>query len=98
MLMIMKFNQEWAFSLIIFGLHLLIIGYLMFKAGFMKRILGILLIIASLGYLVDGFGQVLSSDYHAIIAQYTFIGELVLIFWLLISGWKVEYGKKKIES
>jgi hypothetical protein len=56
----------------------------------MKRILGILLILASIGYLIDGFGQILSPEYHGTIALYTFIGELVLIFWLLIKGGKVE--------
>jgi hypothetical protein len=76
--------------MIVFGFHLLIIGYLIFMAGYMKRILGILLILASAGYLIDGFGQILSPEYHVTIALYTFIGELVLIFWLLIKGGKSE--------
>jgi len=85
-----QFNRGWDLSMIVFGFHLLIIGYLIFRAGYMKRILGILLILASIGYLIDGFGQILSPEYHGTIALYTFIGELVLIFWLLIKGGKVE--------
>jgi hypothetical protein len=76
--------------MIVFGFHLLIIGYLIFRAGYMKRILGILLILASAGYLIDGIGNILSKDYNVTIALYTFIGELVLIFWLLIKGGKSE--------
>ena len=90
---LMKFNYGWEFSLIIFGFHLLLLGFLAYKAGYMKRILGILLLIAALGYLIDGFGKILTVDYGKGIGIYTFIGEIVLIFWLLISG-----GKAKVKG
>ncbi len=83
------FNSGWAFGLIIFGFHLLLLGYLFFKAGFMRKILGILIILAALGYIIDGLGKVLSENYHLTISMYTFIGEVVLLFWLLIRGRKV---------
>ncbi|HKK41901.1 MAG TPA: DUF4386 domain-containing protein [Bacteroidales bacterium] len=83
---LMKFNYGWEFSLIIFGFHLLLLGFLAYKAGYMKRILGILLLIAALGYLIDGFGRILTVDYGKGIGVYTFLGEIVLIFWLLIAG------------
>ena len=90
MLSLNNFFFSWDFSMTIFGFHLLLIGYLIFKAGYMKKILGILIIIASIGYLIDGFGQVLSPDYNIEIALYTFVGEIVLIFWLLIKGWRIK--------
>ena len=52
----------------------------------MPKIFGILLVIAGLGYLADGFGTVLIPDYSISIGQFTFVGEVALIFWLLISG------------
>lgn len=90
MLSLNTFNLGWGFGLIIFGFHLLLLGYLVFKAGYMRKILGILLILASLGYLIDGFGKLLSSDYNMNISMFTFIGEVILIFWLLIKGWKIK--------
>lgn len=84
------FRSGWEAALIIFGLHLLILGYLFLRAGYMKKMLGILLIIASLGYLIDGFGKLLSSQYNMNISMFTFIGEVVLIFWLLIMGQKMK--------
>ena len=93
MLLIDNYFAGWDFALIVFGFHLMLIGYLTLKAGYMKKILGILLIIASLGYLVDGIGKVLSPAYPIEIALYTFIGEVVLIFWLLIKGWKTGEAK-----
>lgn len=90
MLSLNTFNLGWGFGLTIFGFHLLLLGYLVFKAGYMRKILGILLILASLGYLIDGFGKLLSADYNMNISMLTFIGEIILIFWLLIKGWKIK--------
>lgn len=90
MLSLNTFNLGWGFGLIIFGFHLLLLGYLVFKAGYMRKILGILLILASLGYLIDGFGKLLSADYNMNISMFTFIGEVILIFWFLIKGWKIK--------
>lgn len=90
MVSLKNFTLGWKFGLIIFGFHLLFLGYLMLKAGYMHRILGILLIIASLGYIIDGFGRLASSNYNISISIYTFIGEIVLIFWLLIRGRKIK--------
>ncbi|WP_417799204.1 DUF4386 domain-containing protein [Tenacibaculum sp.] len=93
-----NFFLSWDVAMILFGFHLLLIGYLFLKARYMKKILGVLLLIASIGYIVDGFGQVLSSGYKIKITLYTFIGEVVLIFWLLLKGWKVKSSEQKQET
>jgi len=90
MLSLSTFTLGWEFGLIIFGFHLLLLGYLIFKAGYMRKILGILIMLASMGYLIDGFGRLLSSNYNVSIAMFTFIGEVILIFWLLIKGRKIK--------
>lgn len=89
MISVTGFTNTWEFGLILFGCHLALLGYLLFKAGYMKRILGVLVVVAAAGYLVDGFGTLLSAKYTIHISAFTFIGEVVLIFWLLISGRKV---------
>jgi hypothetical protein len=80
------FKTIWNAGLILFGIHLLLIGYLAYRSGFIAKVIGILLVIAGLGYLVDCFGAVLVSGYSLNVAQVTFVGEAVLIFWLLIKG------------
>jgi hypothetical protein len=86
MLSLQRFNLGWEFALIVFGFHLLLLGYLIVKAGYMRKILGTLLVLAGLGYAVDGLGSLLNPEYSLSISKVTFIGELVLIFWLLIKG------------
>jgi hypothetical protein len=80
------FNTIWQASLILFAVHLLLEGYLAYRSGFMPRVFGILLMIAGFGYLADGFGAVLISDYAISIGVFTFGGEVALILWLLIKG------------
>jgi len=90
MIFLNMFTRGWEFSLIVFGFHLLLLGYLILKAGYMRKILGSLVILAALGYLIDGFGRLLLTDYSISIGMFTFIGEVIFIFWLLISGRKIE--------
>ena len=90
MLSLIAFQSGWETALVIFGLHLFILGWLFFRAGYMRRILGVLLIISSMGYLIGGFGKLLCSQYNVSISMFTFIGEVVLIFWLLIIGQKMK--------
>ena len=82
------FQSIWDKGLILFGFHLLVLGYLSFKSGYVPKWLGFFLLLAALGYIVDGFGKTLSPTYNLSIAQFTFIGEVLLIFWLLWKGIK----------
>jgi len=81
-----RFNLGWEFALIVFGFHLFGLGYLLIKAGYMRTILGILVILASLGYIIDGVGKLVSSNYNITVSVFTFVGEVILIFWLFIKG------------
>ena len=82
------FQTIWDTGLILFGFHLLVLGYLAFKSGYVPKWLGVFLVLAGLGYAVDGFGKILSPLYSLNLAQFTFVGEVLLIFWLLWKGFK----------
>ena len=70
------------------------LGYLVFRSGFLPRLLGVLLIIACGGYLVDAVVQVLFPHLDATISQFTFVGELLLPLWLLFKGVNVEQWQR----
>ena len=81
MVFLSAFDYGWQIGLAIFSLHLLLLGYLVYKSGgYIAKILGVLLIMASFGYLIDSSGNLLSPTYEANIALFTFIGELLLVF------------------
>ncbi|MDP9229670.1 MAG: DUF4386 domain-containing protein [Bacteroidota bacterium] len=79
---------------IFWGLWLIPFGQLVYKSGFIPRILGVLLIIAGVGYTVDSFTFMLFPNYreYSQITAFTFsgIGELSIILWLLIKGVRVQ--------
>jgi len=83
---------------IFWGLWLFPLGYLVFKSDFLPRILGILLIIACFGYVIESFTIFLLPSFKGI-ALYTFWGELLFPLWLLIKGVNVEqWEKRALES
>ena len=75
---------------IFWGLWLFPMAYLIFRSGFLPRVIGVLLAIAGLGYLVDFTLFFLFPDVAVSVSNFTFVGEVVLIFWLLIKGVNVE--------
>jgi hypothetical protein len=82
---------------IFFGLWLLPMGYLVFKSGFIPKIVGVLLVIAGLGYVIQSFAAFLG--YNVNIILFTGLGELVFLLWLLIKGVNVEqWQKRALES
>jgi hypothetical protein len=82
------FQSGWDLALIVFGLHLLVEGAVVFRASKRLRVLGVFLAAAGLGYVVDGAGKMLSPDYSLTVAVFTFVGEPMLMVWLLWKGFK----------
>jgi len=81
------------------SLWVLLLGYLVFKSGFLPRILGILLILASLGFVIDSATFLLFPDFDVTISLFTIWGELLFALWLLIKGVNVEeWEKRALES
>lgn len=78
---------------IFWGIWLFPFGYLVFKSGFLPKILGILLMAGCLGYLIDFFGSFLFPEYDkTIISNYitlpASLGEIGICLWLMIIGIK----------
>ena len=89
MLGITAFNDIWYVGQFLFGLHLLLIGYLAYGSGYVPRLLGALLVIAGLGYAADSLGAVLSQGTWTDISSFTFLGEFLLALWLVIRSRRI---------
>jgi hypothetical protein len=83
-------------SLVFFGFYCLLIGYLIFRSGFLPRFLGVLMAFAGLGWLTF-----LSPPSANHLSPYIFapgiLGEGSLTLWLLVMGvndqrWKEQTG------
>jgi hypothetical protein len=66
-----------------------LLGYMVFKSGFLPRILGILLMLGGLCYTVSAVLFFLFPNFGAtILGLFAFIGESLFYLWLLIKGVK----------
>jgi len=81
-----------------FGLHLFVLGYLVYKSGYIPRIVGVLLVIASICYLVQSFGIILLPNNEGIFAMVGFLSivEVALPLWLVIKGVNVKQLEERI--
>lgn len=71
---------------IFFGLWLLPMGYLVYKSTYIPKFIGIFLMITCLGYLIDFVTSFLFPDFGIVISEYTWIGEVMMVVWLLVKG------------
>jgi hypothetical protein len=71
-------------AFIFWGLWLFPLGHLVFNSGFFPKILGILLMVAGFGYLIETFAIFLG--YGVNIGLFTAWGEVLFVLWLLIRG------------
>lgn len=88
-------------SLVFFGFYCLTLGWLVFGARFLPRVLGLLLVIAGLGWLVGNLGYIIAPDTFGPISRILLpvsgLGELLFTLWLLIMGvneakWREQTG------
>ncbi len=86
-------------GLIFFGCECLVVGYLIFRSGYLPRTIGVLMQIAGLCYLTNSFVLLLAPAlakmlYPAVLVP-AFIGELSLCLWLLVKGVNVSKWEEK---
>lgn len=81
------FESLWDAGLLLFGLHLVVAGLLfLVRRGVLVRIMGAFLGAAGVGYCVDAIAALAVPGLDLGVAQVTFIGEILLIVWLLVRG------------
>lgn len=77
-------------SLLIFGLHCLLLGWLVFRSRFLPRVLGLMLGVAGLCYLVSSGASLIAPAFagplYPFILLPCFVAELALTIWLISVG------------
>jgi Domain of unknown function (DUF4386) len=91
MLFLNLHNQGFVIAEIFWGLWLFPLGLLVWRSGFVPRVLGILLMLNCLSYVVNSCTSLLLPQYRGIVSQWMKplgFGELIFMFWLLVVGAK----------
>jgi hypothetical protein len=97
-----QFEKLWSIGLIIFGLHLVGLGYLSLKSKSVPRLLGYLLYFGGISYTFMNLNRQLSlfdsgviSSVENILALPMALAEILLAFWLIYSGFRKSPSKSK---
>lgn len=80
-----RFHAVWDMALFLFGVHLVVVGVAMARAHGLPTWVGILTLISGLGYVVDAASAAVAPAAPLTVAQVAFVGEVVLLIWLI--GW-----------
>ncbi|MBN8674304.1 MAG: DUF4386 domain-containing protein [Chitinophagales bacterium] len=84
------------------GLWLIPFGQLVYKSGFIPRILGVFLVVNGITYMIHCFTSLLFPDYQDLVRQiatpFWVLGEITITLWLLIKGVKNIPGSKTSET
>lgn len=76
-------------GLVFFGAHCLALGWLLWRAALFPSVLGVLMVLAGLGYLVGSLTLFLAPAHVDAVAPVylaPLVGELALCLWLLVRG------------
>jgi hypothetical protein len=77
-------------ALVFFGCVCLLLGYLIYRSRYFPRILGVLFLIAGLGYLINSFALILAPSLAALLFPWILLpalpAELGFALWLLVKG------------
>ncbi|HYN63437.1 MAG TPA: DUF4386 domain-containing protein [Candidatus Limnocylindrales bacterium] len=89
-------------ALIFFGCECLVLGYLIFRSGYLPRAIGVLMQLAGLCYIVNSFSLLLApalaGRLFPLILIPAFVGEASLCLWLLVRGVNVEKWRLKADT
>lgn len=88
-LLLHTFRYDFSLALAIFGIHLILVGYLIFRSRYIPAWIGILLIVNGFGWIVNSLQPYLYPHASLGFIFITFFGELIFMLWLLIRGWKI---------
>ncbi|MEA1903247.1 MAG: DUF4386 domain-containing protein [Actinomycetota bacterium] len=73
-----------------FALHLVLLGWLVYRSGFFPKIPGVLLVLAGIGYFAQSYGVIVAPGLAGVLETVVLVlavpGELVFALWLLIKG------------
>ena len=93
MMFFLNMNEQGIFIATIFwGLWLLPLGYLIYNSGYFPKILGVLMILAGIGYTLESFVRFLLPNFTAIILPVLYLlvmGEIIFMGWVVLKGAKI---------
>lgn len=87
-----SFSLGFQVALTVFGIHMTLLGILLYRSAYVPRILAGLVVAAGAGYVADNLAGLftdLAPALSAVLVAPSLLGELGLLCWLLVKGVRV---------
>lgn len=78
------------FAFIVFGIYLILGGILMYKAPYIPKIMGVLIMLAGAAWIINSLQPYFFKNYDLSWILFFGIGELVFGIWLLFKGSRIK--------
>lgn len=82
-------------------IHVFALAYLIYQSGYFPRVLGVLFLIAGVGYLLDTIGLLFLGGYTTtpdLIAMAIAAAEITFPLWLLVKGVNLQSWQRRIST
>ncbi len=93
------FATGFGISMVFWGFHIILMGWLILRSAFLPRGLGALLVIGGVCYLINSFAGFLAPSFASALGYYIMVpggaAEILLLLWLLVMGVNVERWKEQ---
>jgi len=86
---VQAFGVQWRAGLIFFGVYLVVLGVLVWKAPYVPRLIGGFVVMAGVGYTSEHLRYFFLPGVDTSLLASIFVGEIVFVIWLLIWGARV---------
>ena len=83
-----RFGMNLAY--IIFGIYLVLVGILIYKASYIPKVLGVLMFLAGLAWIIISLQPYFFAAYNLFWLMYFSAGELFFAIWLLVKGSRIK--------
>jgi hypothetical protein len=86
---VIQFSNGFGLALVFFGVHLLLLGWLLWRSPRFPRVIGPLIVVAGLSYLANSLSLLLAPAFNARVARFLAVPamtELALALWLVFKG------------
>jgi len=84
------FRDDWSIGLVLFGIHLVLLGILIYRSRYIPRWLGVLVVVDGGGWFISSLQPYLYPHINLRFLFVTYFGEIFLMLWLLIRGWGLQ--------
>ncbi len=88
------YSQAFSIALVLFAFYDLLLGYLIFRSTFLPRILGVIMMLAGMGWLTFMWPP-LSTALSSYVLPFGALAEFLLMLWLLVKGVNVPAWRQK---